>query len=198
MDEYGYPPYLPPRKSLCQQIAAVLACFVALAFLGAMLYPVFAQARGGSSRNTCQSHLRYSMLGLLQYAQDYDGYMPRGNTWMTTTYPYTKNEDVYCCPTAVKEDKGAYGFAFHSILSGRCIDVAEDKESKTLKVEIVDPETLPILFDSHLLYKNASAPLLVGISIPGRHKGGNTIGYVDGHLKRILDTDIHMLRTKTQ
>ena len=47
-----------------------------IAILAAILFPVFARARENARKSTCQSNLKQIMMGVLQYAQDYDERMP--------------------------------------------------------------------------------------------------------------------------
>jgi prepilin-type processing-associated H-X9-DG protein len=66
-------------------------------------------------RASCQSNLKNIGLGLMQYTQDYDETMPFAwygtNTatdngdnykWMDATYPYTKNNRLFNCPSDIE------------------------------------------------------------------------------------------------
>ena len=54
----------------------LLVVIAIIALLAAILFPVFGRARENARRSSCQSNLKQIGLGLLQYNQDYDEYMP--------------------------------------------------------------------------------------------------------------------------
>ena len=105
----------------------LLVVIAVIALLAAILFPVFARVRENARRATCQSNLKQIGLGIAQYTQDYDGYLPEGEiycwnaaaascaaqvptaitfvanryqtqTWMGEIYPYTNNSQIYYCP----------------------------------------------------------------------------------------------------
>ena len=76
----------------------------ALPILAAILFPVFAKAREKARQTACSSNLKQIMLGVQQYAQDYDerllGYFDYDVA--KTVYalqPYVKSEDIFVCPS---------------------------------------------------------------------------------------------------
>lgn len=86
----------------------LLVVIAIIAILAAMLFPVFARARESARKASCGSNLRQITMGFLMYAQDYDESLPNYNdedlwaTWSTYNMiaPYTKNPNVYQCPSA--------------------------------------------------------------------------------------------------
>src|SRR5262249_39849721 len=54
----------------------LLVVIAGIAILAALLFPVFAQARGKARETACLSNLRQAGLAISMYAQDYDGYYP--------------------------------------------------------------------------------------------------------------------------
>ena len=88
----------------------LLVVIAIIAILAAILFPVFARARENARRSSCQSNLKQIGLGLLQYTQDHDEYMPfdyqenPGATWsqywMDAIYPYVKSQQIFICPSA--------------------------------------------------------------------------------------------------
>jgi prepilin-type N-terminal cleavage/methylation domain-containing protein/prepilin-type processing-associated H-X9-DG protein len=90
----------------------LLVVIAIIAILAAILFPVFARAREKARQASCQSNLKQLMLGMLMYAQDYDGRWNRhGGTqgwasWTANMYPYLKNDQIFRCPSA---DTGTYG-----------------------------------------------------------------------------------------
>jgi len=61
----------------------LLVVIAIIAILAAILFPVFARAREKARQTNCLSNVKQIMLGVLQYAQDYDERMPsRGNIYV--------------------------------------------------------------------------------------------------------------------
>ena len=104
----------------------LLVVIAIIAILAAILFPVFARARENARRSSCQSNLKQVGLGILQYAQDYDEYLPIGNLpsgnafvgqgWASTVMPYIKSTQVLKCPS----DPGPQG----SVLIGNRVPVS--------------------------------------------------------------------------
>jgi prepilin-type processing-associated H-X9-DG protein len=81
-----------------------------IAILAAILFPVFAQAREAARKTSCLSNIKQAGLATLLYVQDYDetfpmnlyfGYdpMPCVYTAWTAILPYSKNSQLYACPS---------------------------------------------------------------------------------------------------
>ncbi len=95
----------------------LLVVIAIIAILAAILFPVFAKAREKARQISCLSNMKQLGLGELQYVQDFDeaytgpettgpGYGTGNPTlydyiaWPELIYPYTKNLQVYRCPSA--------------------------------------------------------------------------------------------------
>ena len=88
----------------------LLVVIAIIAILAAILFPVFAQARESARITSCTSNVKQITLAFRQYSQDYDENLPPrrlvdintgkvlGN-WKHITQPYTKNFDVFKCPS---------------------------------------------------------------------------------------------------
>ena len=153
------------------RLSHVLATVGAGSLLTAILYPVFQPASACGYRPTCLSNVKQAALGLIQYAADSDDRFAPGGAWMTLSYPYVKNWDVYRCPSL---PKGVWGYAYDRALSGE--QVPEP------------PSELPMVYDSDRRSKNA-ADLVSSLPRAGRHLSRdrkaiqNSIAYADGHAK---------------
>src|ERR1043166_5973159 len=109
----------PPGKRGFTLIELVVAIPI-FAILGAILFPVFAQARAKARQAACLSNMKQLGTGLTMYAQDWDETLPlndyvgnglaplagwrdprAGDSWCTGIYPYVRNLQVYVCPEAV-------------------------------------------------------------------------------------------------
>lgn len=97
----------------------LLVVIAIIAILAAILFPVFAQARESARQNTCLSNLKQLILTTQMYANDYDErFMPVGaaiepgtvqdgqklngqpfNGWSLVMQPYTKNRQIFLCPS---------------------------------------------------------------------------------------------------
>lgn len=102
----------------------LLVVIAIIAILAAILFPVFSQAKEAAKRTACLSNMRQMGTAFLMYETDYDdrlpdrrdlksalpgGYMP-WSTWppsdpragwaAVALQPYTKNDDIWICPSA--------------------------------------------------------------------------------------------------
>jgi prepilin-type N-terminal cleavage/methylation domain-containing protein/prepilin-type processing-associated H-X9-DG protein len=121
----------------------LLVVIAIIAILAAILFPVFAQAREKARQRTCLSNLRQIGAAGQMYAQDYDERLPgtelgQGDGeyhWIEMLVPYTKNRDIFHCPSAAVPTLYApngvaaeftYSYAMNDIHdpSGRGIGVA--------------------------------------------------------------------------
>lgn len=151
--------------------------FIAITVIGiVVLFPVFAQSRQGSHRFPMSS-VKQLASGIHMYAQDHDEHLPLASSWMDLILPYTKNEKVFVAPLLENPKPGEYGIAFFKPLSG--IDM------KT----VVDPESVPLVFESQLLGWNAASSLS-SLPNPPRYEGSHMIGFLDGHARSFKDEEI--------
>jgi prepilin-type N-terminal cleavage/methylation domain-containing protein len=85
----------------------LLVVIAIIAILAAILFPVFAQARGKARQAACTSNMKQLGIALAMYSSDYDGIMPPSQlpstganvSWPTMCLPYIKNEDIFVCPS---------------------------------------------------------------------------------------------------
>lgn len=83
----------------------LLVVIAIIAILAAILFPVFAAARGKARQTTCLSNMRQMANAMTMYLNDYEETFP--SVWqggsivgdgMFVMQPYVKNYDVYYCP----------------------------------------------------------------------------------------------------
>jgi prepilin-type N-terminal cleavage/methylation domain-containing protein/prepilin-type processing-associated H-X9-DG protein len=110
----------PPPQSAFRRAFTLIELLVAIAIiaiLAAILFPVFAKAREKARQTSCASNLRNLGAAVLMYAQDYDEQFPLAAyagagftffTWHDLTDPYSKNTDIWHCPSSQvsKKDQG--------------------------------------------------------------------------------------------
>jgi hypothetical protein len=102
-------------------------------------------------------------LGLQLYENDWDESIPLSGSWMNALTPYVHNAALFHSP-AVSQ---GYGYALNSQVAGRPLSV------------FPVPESIPSIFDSTDLKRNATDPTSTMPS-PPRYGAHNTIGYLDG------------------
>lgn len=95
----------------------LLVVIAIIATLAAILFPVFAQAREKARQTSCLSNLRNLGHAVLLYVTDYDETLPLGAyatatsfvTWNEILLPYTKNSEIWWCPSSSIRKQDADG-----------------------------------------------------------------------------------------
>ena len=164
----------PPKKKTPGWVWALIGCggmgCLTVPIIAAILFPVFAMAREKARQSSCMSNEKQIGLALLQYSQDNDEVLPAGSEWMKKTEPYLlSGRSVYQCPSF---RQSSYGYAYNSAVSRKGLE------------KIASPGTTPTIYDSTRGEPNAS-DAMTSLPAPGRHRGGNDIGYADGHVKYV-------------
>jgi prepilin-type N-terminal cleavage/methylation domain-containing protein len=92
----------------------LLVVMAIISILASMLFPVFSKAREKARQTSCLSNVKQAGMAIYMYAGDYDESYPPiwsgvatnqyGQTgvvwWPEVVYPYTKNEQIFVCPSA--------------------------------------------------------------------------------------------------
>lgn len=118
---------------------------------------------------TSQRRLRQLTVSMITYASDYDGRLPLADQWMDVTYSYNHDSLLYHSPILERQGQNVFGYAFNLDLAG--VDLSS----------LGDPVGTPLLFDSTVLTRNATA-LPSTMPNPARYGGRNTVSYADGHV----------------
>ena len=96
-----------PMTRRAFSLIELLVVLTVLAILAALLFPVFARARGLSRRTVCSSNLRQVNTAMQLYLADHDDGLPvpydpfRRVSWAAQLNPYLKQFRVFRCPNQV-------------------------------------------------------------------------------------------------
>ena len=145
-----------------------------LGISAAVLFPVFATTHcGPGPAGICRINLKHLGVACLMYAEDSNGHLPLRDNWREATAEYGYTDQRKCTELGElgKQYSNAFGYAFNSKLSGKTTKRA-------------DEASMPMLYDSINLAASASDPF-TSLPLNGRHKGTNTIVYLDGHIKSV-------------
>lgn len=173
-----FPPPPPPRRGAPWALIAIFGCgcsLIAIVILVAILFPVFSAAREAARTTSCVSNQKKLALGILMYSQDYDEKFPAAVEWTSLVGPYVIDMGALRCPSFEPRGASVFGYAFNAAVSRKVASA------------IPSPETTPLIFDSTKPEPNASDPVQ-SLPVPGRHRRGNVIGFVDGSVRRIPDS----------
>lgn len=159
------------------RIWEILLILGVIAFLAFLLFPSGGYPKSLAKRSACLSSVKRLSISTIIYAADFNDRFPNRDIWLDSISPYVKTQDKLICPTIFAERNAQlYGYAFSGKLSNAKFPPK--------------PETVPLVFESINLAKNASGELS-SLPNPGRHphssgeRGSNNIGYADGHAKSV-------------
>ncbi len=178
----------------------LLVVIAIIAILAAILFPVFARAREKSRQTACLSNLKQLSLGVLMYAQDYDGRLipSRDNTnkliWPAYLEPYVKNTQVFICPSAADESvygkrwnqRGRLSIGLNRDMEDRSTDIARKLSehpypAATILLADSTPNDLNSGGRGYQVMADRQPNSQSGIGM--RHNGGTNVGFLDGHAK---------------
>ena len=130
--------------------------------------PAFTQTREKDKRSSCQSNMKQQMLGIMQYAQDWDEKYPSARNWIDVLQPYVKSEEIFVCPSLKAAGVKGNGYAFNQYLSQKSQGRLQDIASVVAIYETSNPA------------RNWFGP---GTGRAYRHEGGSNLAFADGHIK---------------
>lgn len=199
-----------PARRVGFTLIELLVVIAIIAILAAILFPVFAQARSKARQASCVSNLRQISMAALQYASDYDGLVLRDASinsvidvnvfgeavpkrgyaeayyWQTLWFPYTKNAQVFLCPSdsedfrqAPRYTKVTAGLPQREIWGNYGINY-EGLTKRRAPYYLDRFDNLPSPAETFLAMDSWSvSPAVDGNDGPGRFFGCGSIGSVD-------------------
>ena len=185
----------------------LLVVIAIIAILASILFPVFARAREKARQTSCLSNLKQLSLAALMYTQDYDEMMfpswegpaayPGSYQWPQLLYPYTRNWQLFICPSDNAENivtnAGAPGSSLSyadnvgywggsGVAGFTCTMPVGQAEAV-----VQDPSGTILLFDYsggfEAGWQNVAAQPANMSFLPARHNDGLNFAFVDGHAK---------------
>ncbi len=186
----------------------LLVVIAIIAILAAILFPVFAKAREKARQSSCLSNVKQIGLAFMQYAQDYDERLPAGTTspavptltWWHVIEPYTKNTQVFKCPSHAAALSTSTTYSYSVPFNNLFWDSGAGTGPRGAKLGAIEyPGEALLLGDGETIagagcwYYYSLKRYALGTSgqtyncipYPGRHNGGNNVGFCDGHAKWI-------------
>ncbi|RYF35775.1 MAG: prepilin-type N-terminal cleavage/methylation domain-containing protein [Cytophagaceae bacterium] len=178
-----------PRRAFT--LVELIVTISIIALLSSTLLPTFARVQELANKMSCASNIRQINLGIMQYAQDYDDYLPpyynASNIWLPARLsPYVKSQRVWKCPTSIWEAdvwdgtdsdwSVSYGISAH--LSGYSSALPLSSITKSAETVLMCENNY------NMAGSSVVAPFLPNMGRPyPRHKGTLNVGFVDGHVK---------------
>ena len=211
------------------EFLVVLAC---IAIVAAIFFPVFAPHHERSYHSACLSNVKQLGLSAMQYTQDYDERFPNSgftpvkfkgdllpsltyraekppNVWCDQIWPYTKNSQMYYCPSDESKERRAYPNYSTPAQVGKFASsytmnkwTAVGLEAAAVKklgqfILLAERNNVAQAADGSYLFapwkwsKDPSGPQISQDLTLTRHKGssnsnpyeGSIVGFADGHAK---------------
>jgi len=176
---------------------------------------VFAKAREKARQSSCLSNTKQIILGVMQYAQDYDEILPYASSWTwgdgTVRYwwqyldPYMKNTQLMQCPSYRGVTQG-YGWNYQNFGYRSSAGTYYNSPGRSLGAIVVPAETFLLgdnpdsgLYGAGGIYiygptqyipdgsTATDDPALANVA--KRHNGGGNYGFCDGHSKWVSGSD---------
>jgi len=185
------------------EICVVLAT---IGIMVALLFTTFSRVRESGRQATCQENLHQIHLAMAQYVVDNDSHLPQLVHWKQAIAPYTKNQQIFLCPSVSRpfhnDDGYDYGLAWAWLNKVTFVQSANGafipKAVGTHEATLVDASKIPLLTDAANTGNYEEVPLPRGLACglksydgtpeisaawPTLHQGGFNIVFYDGHVK---------------
>jgi len=169
----------------------LLVVIAIIAILAAILFPVFARAREKARQASCVSNLKQMCLGIMMYAEDYDGIgpsrggcgYPGGVGWDVKLHAYAgRSPKAYSCPSraaySLLKYRGGYDCPAPLYVPAKWRVHSVYYPEEVCLVGVTQSQTSCVA-TSFVNINNS------GVPGEGRHNAINNMGFVDGHVKGV-------------
>ena len=159
-----------------------LGCLALLGILLVTFFPVWARSRASRfpSHNNCLSNVRQITLGMSMYAADNGDHLPFASDWPQSTLPFTKNQQMYTCPSDAGNGVQAGGDLRSSYAMNECANALS-------LAAAVDPAQMVVVFDGTAIFGRLAAAAF-------RHAEGLNVASLDSHAKWLSKDDFTLDR----
>ncbi len=166
------------QKSACAFTLIELLVVIALiSILAAILFPVYATTRDKARQTACLTDLKQIGLGLELYLTDYDDHFPgglgivkneriwAGEGWAGQCKPYTKNTEIYSCPSDSRSLSGPFNFKVSYGFNANMIDIPGEEDDEHTptppgfpRASLNSPPRSVLLFEVSGVFANIADP----------------------------------------
>jgi prepilin-type N-terminal cleavage/methylation domain-containing protein/prepilin-type processing-associated H-X9-DG protein len=187
----------------------LLVVIAIIAILAAILFPVFARAREKARQTSCLSNQKQIGLAIQMYNSDYDGCYPSVYDdgpgfriiWAEKIAPYSKNNQLYGCPSARPDVTSSLQNTKYCINMCDGWGFPEGWTNPLSDSQVINPAEFAVTFESDSYWfchwtpqagwnattQEGAGTVLVGV-LPGEriypwHNGGCNVSFADGHAK---------------
>ena len=177
----------------------LLVVIAIIAILAAILFPVFAKAREKARQTSCLSNLKQLALSTLMYVGDYDEKFTvervvqpwYARPWYEAIAPYTKNSQLFICPSADFNNAwGGYGYNGAGTSGSNGLGYRHQSDDGTPspsqappKLAVIEQPSSMIMLGEPIANTYALRCYVSNYLPSDRHNGGSNIAHVDGHAK---------------
>jgi prepilin-type N-terminal cleavage/methylation domain-containing protein/prepilin-type processing-associated H-X9-DG protein len=188
----------------------LLVVVAIIGILAAIMFPVFARVRETARGISCSSNLKQMGMALFMYSSDHGGNWPIAggairrdenndpsveHGWMQQLFPYTKNRQIFRCPSDSDSD-------YSYFISARAAYIAAGNQAAPVNMRQIDYVTSFVAigdtfssgangFSATDADKDNYSQNTVGGAANGtpfvkwkRHNEGQNLLFADGHVKR--------------
>jgi prepilin-type N-terminal cleavage/methylation domain-containing protein/prepilin-type processing-associated H-X9-DG protein len=205
---------MPGTRRPAFTLIELLVVIAIIAILAAILFPVFAQARENARKSSCLSNMKQVGLSLQMYADDHDETFPpspdsavnfgdpvslsRMPNFLGSLLPYTKNRQIFHCPSAVynvpwaptlqkPNELSDTNYLGNGVVMGRSMAVVDQPADIIYLQEhtwrVSNAHLRPASLDKGKTYLAWHYVSPTGEGYSNVHSGGGNLVFVDGHAK---------------
>lgn len=143
-----------------------LVLYIVFGIVTSIVFPVILGSKSASSSASCVSNMKQLATVMAMYELDYDERLPPASSWQDATEPYRKAEPFPRCP----DSNSPVSYAMNTAVSGKSVE------------KLSSPSETVLLFEADAQLPNAHGGKEWFVR---RHNGSGSIGYADGHAKRV-------------